>query len=603
MWQNAARQIKELFPIAAWLPQYGGGELRGDVAAGLTVGVMLIPQGVAYAAIAGMPPVYGLYAAVVPLLVYPLLGTSRQLSIGPIAIDMVIVAAGVGALADPSETWRYVALVVLLAAMNGLLQLAMGTLRLGFLADLLSRPVIDGFTTAAALVIAAGQLANLTGLELPNTQYVHVQVWETVQQLGAVDGVTLALGVAGIALLLVLQWLAPQVPGALVVAIFGVGIVWGMGLAPAGGTATQGGGDGVEIVGALPSGLPAFSVPEVGLSDLRALLPTALTLALVQFMSVVSLGRVFAKRHEYTIEPNSELLAVGAANLAGSFFQGLPVAGSFSRSAVNDRAGARTPLSNVVTAGVIALTLLVLTPLFFYLPLPALAAIIIVAAVGLIDVAELRALFRAKSQDGGVAVFTAITTLLVGLQEGLLLGIGASVVLVLYGMSRPNMVELGHLRGTRSFRDRSRREEAEPLEDLLVLRVDASFSFVNAGTFKEFILERSHEAGRPVRAVVVDGSSVNDLDTTAIDALSSLLKALEEEGVELYLTGLIGPVRETMERSGLRARFGPGHFFRNPHHAVKRILAAWDAEDGGHRREGYDRSTEAEAPAVAPSEP
>lgn len=592
MWKNAAQQLKKVFPAIQWLPQYGRDELQGDVVAGLTVGIMLIPQGVAYAAIAGMPPIYGLYAAVVPLLVYPFLGTSRQLALGPIAVDMVIIAAGVGVLAAPSEP-RYVALVVLLAAMNGLLQLVMGALRLGFVADLLSRPVIVGFTTAAALIIIAGQMENLLGIELPRSQYVYVLVAEAARKLGAVHGPSLALGAGGIAVLLVLQWWKPLFPGALAVAVLGSGAVLAFDLEA----------HDVELIGSLPTGLPSFSVPEVRFSDLKALFPTALTLSLVQFMSVVSLGRVFAKRHDYTIRPNGELLAVGAANFIGSFFQSIPVSGSFSRSAVNDHTGARTPLANVVTAGVIALTLLVLTPLFFYLPMPALAAIIIVAAIGLIDLQELRALFQTKSRDGAVAVFTAVMTLVVGIQEGILLGIGASITLVLYGISRPNMVELWHLPGTRSFRDRSRRDEAEPLDHILVLRVDAAFSFVNAEVFKDFILERSHGNGRPIRAVVVDGSSVNDLDTTAVDALSSVLKSLEEEGIALYMTGLIGPVRETMERSGLRALFGSEHFFRNPHRAVEHILDEWDQEDGGQRHEAYQRSTQEEAPEVAPIEP
>lgn len=594
MGRNAIRRmLRSLFPVMEWGAQYGREELRGDVVAGLTVGVMLIPQGVAYAVIAGMPPIYGLYAAVVPPLVYTFLGTSRQLSIGPIAVDMVIVAAGVGALATPGEP-RYVALVVLLAAMNGGLQLILGSLRLGFVADLLSRPVIEGFTLAAAFIIAAGQLGNLTGLELPRSQFVHVLVWETAQRLPDVHGPTLALGLAGVAVLFALRWWSPQVPGPLVVVVLAEAAAFALGL-PA---------RGVEVVGGLPTGLPSFAAPSVTLEDVGALSTTAVTLALVQFMSVVSLGRVFAKKHGYTIRPNSELLAVGAANLAGSFFRGLPVSGSFSRSAVNDRAGARTPLSNVVTAAVIALTLLALTPLFFYLPMPALAAIIIAAAAGLIDIEGLRTLFETKKRDGAVAVFTALMTLVLGIQAGLLLGIGASILLVLYQMSRPNMVELGHLRGTRTFRDRTRREEAEPLDGILVLRVDAAFSFVNAEAFKDFILERSRTNGRSIRAVVVDGSSINDLDATAVQALESVLEALEEEDITLYLTGLIGPVRETMVRSGLRAQVGAEQFFRTPHRAVAHVLAEWDAQDGGTRREVYERSTQAaDAPEAAPSEP
>lgn len=593
MWQRAAERLREAALAPAWLSGYGRAEARGDLVAGLTVGVMLVPQGIAYAVIAGVPPIYGLYAGLVPPVVYALLGTSRQLAVGPIAIDMLIVAAGVGALAG-AETARYAALAVLLAAMTGALQLAMGAARLGFVADLLSRPVIDGFTTAAALIIGASQLGNLLGLDLGRSEFVHVLVREAAAQLGAVHGPTLTLGAACIALLAGLQWWRPAVPGALVVAALATAAAWAFGWA----------GSGIATIGDLPTGLPAFEVPPVfQAGDLRALLPTALTLALVQFMSVASLGRVFAQRHRYTVRPNRELWAVGAANAAGSFFQGIPVSGSFSRSAVNDQAGARTPLANVACAAVVALVLLFFTPLFRYLPMAALAAIIIVASAGLIDLAELKALFRTKKRDGALALFTALATLVVGIQEGLLLGVGASVLLILYRISRPNMVELGHLPGTRAYRDLKRRRRAVPVDEVLVLRMDAPLSFVNAEALKDFMLEKARASGRPLRAVVIDGSSIIDLDTTGVEALESVLRSLEGAGVTLCLAGLHGPVRETVARSGLRRRLGDDHFFRNPHRAVEHLLRAWDRADGGERLARYRLRLRARRPATPPAAP
>ncbi len=605
MWQRAAKQLQEAVSAPVWLRGYGREKARGDLVAGLTVGVMLVPQGIAYAVIAGVPPVYGLYASLVPPLVYALLGTSRQLAVGPIAIDMLIVAAGVGALAEAGSA-RYAALAVLLAAMVGALQLAMGAARLGFVADLLSRPVIDGFTTAAALIIGASQIGNLLGLDLGRSEFVYAIAQEAAAQIGAVHGPTLALGVACMAVLAGLQWWRPAVPGALVVAVLSTAAVWVFGWEAR----------GMAVIGALPTGLPGFELPGLfQMGDLRDLLPTALTLALVQFMSVASLGRVFAQRHHYGIRPNRELWAVGAANAAGSFFQGIPVSGSFSRSAVNDQAGAQTPLANAAAAAVIALALLFLTPLFYYLPMAALAAIIIVAAAGLLDVEELRALFRAKKRDGALALFTALMTLVVGIQEGLLLGVAASVVLILYRISRPNMVELGHLPGTRTFRDLKRRPNAAPIDEVLVLRVDAPFSFVNAEALKDFVLEKAgletpkKNGGRPLRAVVIDGSSISDLDTTGTEALEAVHRSLEEAGIALHFAGLIGPVRETVARSGLRARLGAGHFFRTPHRAVERLLRRWDAEDEGERLARYRRrihaktpKTPAAAPEAAPSD-
>ena len=590
MWQRVWATLENAFVITEWLPDYTTGTLRADAVAGLTVGVMLIPQGMAYAVIAGMPPIYGLYAGLVPLLVYPLFGSSRHLALGPTAIDMLIVGAGVGALAQ-TGTDRYVALAILLTAMVGLLQMAMGVMQLGFVANLLSRPVIAGLTTAAALIIAVSQIGNLLGLELGRSQYVYVLLWEAVQNVGRAHLPTLAIGAGCIVLLVGLPRWAPLVPEALVVVVGATLSSWFFDFSQY----------GVEMVGSIPDGLPAFGLWTVDLSDLNALFPVAVTLALVQFMNSVSLGRVFATRHGYTVDANRELVGVGAGNFFGSLFQGIPASGSFSRSAVNDQAGAKSPMANVFAAVVIGLALLFLTPLFYYLPVPALAAIIVVAGTGLIDLRELRALFKTRRRDGTIALFTACAILVIGLQEGILLGIGASVVAGLFRISRPNVAELGHVPGTRLFRDMERFEQAVRLKDVMVLRVDASFSFANAEYFKDFILEKSEREGRNVEVVVVDGSSINDLDTTAVEALSSVVETLREEGIELHLTGLIGPVRETVRRSGLYTLLGVQHFHLDPHEAVVHILTKWDEADGGERVARYFDTTEPQKKEPTPA--
>jgi SulP family sulfate permease len=292
---------------------------------------------------------------------------------------------------------------------------------------------------------------------------------------------------------------------------------------------------------------------------------------------------------------------MGASNFFGSLFQSIPTSGSFSRSAVNDQSGAQSPLANVFAAGIIGLTLLFLTPLFYYLPVPALAAIIIVAGIGLIDFHEIRSLFRARRRDGTIALFTAGAILFIGLQEGILLGIGASVIAVLFRISRPNVAELGHVPGTRLFRDLERFEQSVRLKDIMVLRVDASFSFANAEYFKDFILEKSEREGRTVEVVVVDGSSINDLDTTAIGALFSVVEALDEMGIELHLTGLIGPVREVVRRSGLHGLLGEDRFHLDPHEAVVEVLERWDAQDNGKRVDRYFATTEPEKKESTPA--
>jgi SulP family sulfate permease len=590
MWNRLLAWGRDVFYITQWASDYSTNTLRHDATAGLTVGVMLIPQGMAYAVIAGVPPIYGLYAGLVPLLTYPLFGSSRQLALGPVAIDMLIVAAGIGALAQ-AGTERYVALAILLTALVGLLQMAMGAMKLGFVANLLSRPVIAGLTSAAAFIIGASQLGNLLGVELGRSQYVHVLLQEAVQNAGNAHLLTLGIGLACIAVLLGLPRWLPRVPEALVVVAGGALAGWFFELDQ----------HGVEVIGTIPTGLPGPDVWSSSLSELNSLIPAAVTLALVQFMKDISLGRIFATRHSYTIDANRELMGIGAGNFFGSLFQSIPASGSFSRSAVNDQAGAKSPLANVFAAGVVALTLLFLTPLFYYLPMPVLAAIIIVAGASLIDVRELRSLFKARRRDGYMALFTAACTLFIGIQEGILLGVGASVVAVLFRISRPNVAELGHVPGTRLFRDMERFEQAVRLKDIMVLRVDASFSFANAEYFKDFILEKSEREGRNVEVVVVDGSSINDLDTTAIGALSSVVETLEEMDIELHLTGLIGPVRETVRRSGLYALMGAKYFHLDPHEAVVQVLKEWDAEDGGDRVARYFDTTEPEKKEATPA--
>ena len=551
-------------------------DLRDDLRAGLTVGIMLVPQGMAYAVIAGLPPIYGLYAGLVPLLIYPLLATSRHLATGPVAIDMLIVAAGVGLLANPGSD-RYVQLVLLLTAMVGVIQVVMGLGRIGALVSLLARPVITGFAAAAGIIIALSQLSNLTGMPLERTPYVLALVADAAGRLDQIHLPTFLVGGASVAVLLTLKRLPVRIPGPLMVVVLATLGAWLLGLENA----------GVRTTGEVPSGLPAFSLPRGTWVDLRDLLPTAVTLALVQFMSVSSLTKLFARRHRTSVNPNKELLAIGAANFAGSFFRALPVSGSFSRTSVNVDAGARTALANGAAAVVVAFTLLFFTPLFYHLPLAALGAIVVVSVLGLVDMTELRYLFRTKRADGLLALFTLSATLLVGIREGILLGVAGSAAAVLFRLSRPHVAELGHLPGTRYFRDLDRAPEALPMESVLLVRVDAAFSFFNADFIKRFILQKSDEGDREIRAVVVDGMSINDLDTTAVEAVAQIVEELDARGIELHLTGLVGPVRDTIRHSGLYRKMGRRRFHATPHEAILALLDDWDRDDERHRLEGY----------------
>jgi SulP family sulfate permease len=569
-------RLAKIVTAFSWLPEYTPKRFRGDLGAGLTVGVMLIPQGMAYALLAGMPAIYGLYASLLPLLIYPFLGTSRHLAVGTVAIDMLIVAAGVGAIAKPFSD-QYVELAILLALMTGVIQIAMGFLRLGFLVNFLSRPVIAGFMSAAPLIIAASQLGNLFGLELPNTQFIHILVLETIQNLDQIHLLTLAMGAGGIVILLGMQFWKPTAPGALVLVVLGIGLVWGLDLEAM----------GVDVVGDIPKGLPTPGIPSISLENLGSLGTPAITLALVQFMTVMSLGKVFATKHGYSVDANRELIAIGSSNTLGSFFRSIPVSGSFSRSAVNERSGADTPVANIIAATVIALTLLFLTPIFYYLPVPALAAIIMVAAIGLIDIPEMRYLLKTKRRDGLIALITFGCTLGIGIQEGVLIGIMASVMAILYRISRPNVSELGHVPGTRDFRSLDRNPEAEPIKGIYILRVDASLSFANADLIKDKLLESSKTKNENDRhkALIIDATGVNDLDTTSAAMLVKVINTLSKRGVEFYIAGSKGPVRDTITRAGLQAELGPDRFTPTPDLAVQHILSRWGKE---HRYEAHE---------------
>lgn len=533
---------------------------------------MLIPQGMAYAMLAGLPPIVGLYASTIPLVVYALLGSSRQLAVGPVAMVSLLVASGVGALAEPG-TETYVGLAVLLAAMVGVLQLGMGLARAGFLVNFLSHPVISGFTSAAALVIGVSQLGPLLGVRLDRGP-VHESLIEAVTRLGETQPLTLALGVGSILVLLALRRLAPRAPAALVVVVIGTLAVWGLGLHE----------HGVAIVGTVPAGLPSPSLPSVDPQALTALLPAAVTIALVGFMESISVGTSIAARKGYELDADQELRGLGLANLAGSFFGAYPVTGGFSRTAVNAAAGARTGMAGLVTAAVVGLTLVLLTPAFYFLPKAGLAAIIMVAVFGLVDLREVRHLWHVERSELGLLVLTFVATLALGIEEGIAVGVGASLAWHVVRTTRPHTAVLGRLPGTQVFRNVQRYPEAIPEPGMVILRIDAQLFFGNVAFLKETLRglvdggdapsdtlsrEPSNAAAAAgtaaagtavhtpaVHTVVLEAASINRLDSSADAALHELHQWLTSRGVTLRLAGLKGPVRDMMQRTGLWERVG-----------------------------------------------
>ncbi|WP_234573163.1 SulP family inorganic anion transporter [Rhodohalobacter sp. 614A] len=574
--------IRNKFTILIWISDYTKDEFTADTKAGLTIGVIVIPQVMAYAVIAGLSPIYGLYGSLIPLLIYPLFGTSRHLSLGVVATDMIIIVSGASNIAEPG-TSGYVSVVILLTMFAGLVHIALSLLRMGFLVNLLSKPVIFGFTAAAPLIIGFSQLGNILGIDTENSQYVGILLIDLIEKIESVNIVALAIGLTGFLMLYLLKKWKPMFPRALVLLVSSGLVVWGFKLQLY----------NLDLIGPIPSGLPSFEFPDISLENFRRLIPTVTTLVVVQLMTVISLGKTYASKYKYPINPNREFFAIGAANFVGSFFQSPPISGSFSRTVVSEQAGTKTTLSNVVCAAVICLTLLFLTPLFYYIPIAALSSIIILAVLSLIDIDELKYFFRTKPEDGYIAIFTFFSVLFIGIQEGILLGIGGSLLMVLYRSSRPNLAVLGHVGGTRTYRDLSRNPNASPIEEILILRFDASINFNNAEFIKDFIIHKSEERNKKIRAVIVDAKSINDLDTTAIEALRSVMETLETWNIEFHFAGMKTPVQKLLTRSGLARSLGGTHFHESTHMAVKYLLDKWDRKENIERDE---QESEEEAP-------
>ena len=549
--------LRSYIPLIDQLASYDTSMLRGDLSAGLTVGVMLIPQGMAYALIAGLPPIYGLYASLVPLVGYAIFGTSGQLAVGPTALISLLVAASVAPIAD-GDPDRYIALSLLLAFMVGVLQLAMGLLRFGFLVNFLAHPMLSGFTSAAAFIIGFSQLNHLLGVDIERSNYVHEIIGEAVGQIGAIHTPTLLLGLASIGLLIALKRWADKIPGALVAVVVTTVAVWAFGLHEG----------GMDIVGDVPSGLPAPVWPGFAWADIQALLPGALVIAFVGFMESMAVAKVYAMRNRYAIDANHELIGLGLANAAGAFFQAFPTTGGFSRTAVNADAGSKTTLATILSAGVIGFTLLLLTPLFYYMPNAVLAAIVIVAVTGLFDWEEALYLWKVDRRDLGLMGITFAATLGLGIEEGLAVGVIASIVAVIYQSSTPHTATMGRLPDTTTYRDVSHHDEATAPDGVAIARMDADLYFANVSAFKDLIadLDRDHEE---LRAIVIDMYPVNRVDSTATHALHQIIDDCRAKGIDVYLAGVKAPVHQRLLRAGVIHQLGPDHLYHEVHDAVQ----------------------------------
>jgi len=530
-----------------------------DLLAGISVAAVAIPIAIAYSQLAGIPPVYGLYASLLPLVAYALLGSSRQLIVAPDAATCAIVAAVVAPLAG-QDPGRYLSLTAALAMIAGVFCIAAGLMRLGFLTNFLARPILTGYLNGIAICIITGQLGPLFGFPVAPAGFFRL-LWQFFSKLGETHGPTLAVGLTILALLLMLARLAPKVPGPLVAVVLGIAGSAVFGLAKY----------GVRLLGKIPAGLPAPAIPAIGRLDWEPLAVGAVGLALISYNSAMVTARGFAAKNHYDIDPNREFIALGAANIGSGILRGFAVSGADSRTAVNDSMGGKSQVTGLVAAAALVLVLLFLTGPLGGLPIAVLSAVLIKAALGLFDLRALIALRRASYREFRLCLITLLGVITVGVLPGVVVAVGVAIVQLLMRASRPHDAVLGRIPGTNDYRDRTTHPEAETFPGLVIYRFDSSLVFFNADHFKARVRTVIREAAAPVRIFLLDAETMPYLDTTGAAALDQVCGDLEQQGIKLAIAAAKGPVRGMINRTGLSQRVGPARIFPTVLSAVEAL--------------------------------
>ena len=533
--------IARLFPITKDLLTYNRSTLFSDLIAGVSIAVIVIPQGLAYAMIAGLPPIYGLYAALIPQLIHGIMGTSRHPAVGPVALDSLVVAIALSAL-SLSGIEEVIAVAIFLATMVGVLQLLMGLLQMGVLANYLSRPVISGFTSAAAIIIGLSQVEHLLGLQIESSNQIQKMILSLIQNFSETHLMTVVVGLSSMSLILITKKYLPKFPSALLVSVFGVLLIW----------STRWDLHGVEIVGHIPAGLPDVGLFTVSPELIKDMLPFALTLAVIGYVEIISITKELEEKEEkYSLKPNKEVMALGTANLVGSFFQSYPVSASFSRSAVKFQAGAKTGMTAVFSALIVGLALLFFTSLFFYLPIPVLAGIIMVAVIRLINVRYAIDLYKTRRDEFFLLLMTCLLTLFVGISEGILIGALLSLLLMVIRTSKPHYAVLAKVSGTNYYKNVSRFETDTKIDDdILIIRFDAQLFFGNRDYFRKIVFEEMEKKPN-LKGFILVARGITYIDSSGLSTLGAMIKSFQQKGILFMVAGAIGPARDVLQQSKL----------------------------------------------------
>jgi SulP family sulfate permease len=538
--------MKKYIPILQWIPKYNQSLLKQDALAGITVGIVLIPQGIAYALIAGLPPIYGLYTALIPQIVYALLGTSPKVAVGPVAMDSLLVAAGIASIAT-TGTENTIAIAILLAFLVGLTQFLLGVFRLGFVVNFLSKPVISGFTSAAAMIIGINQFQNFFGIQIPRSNRVYEVVRYFFEEITSINWQTFGIGAVAVMLLFLFKRIHKSIPGPLVVVVCGILLL----------KFFNNSFEQVAIIQEIPSGLPTFGMPDFDLEQLSDIIGIALTIAMIGFLETVSIGKSLESNDDVIqVKPNQELIAIGLGNILGSFFKSYPATASFSRSAVNQDAGAKTGMAAFFSVAILIAVLLFLTPVFYFLPKTILAAIIIVSVLKLIDFKEAIRLWKLNKIDFWMLLVTFVGTLSFGIKEGIGLGVGLSLWMVIFRTSKPHIAVLGRIPNTQFFRNSNRFDDVEVHPEVLIVRFDSHLYFANTDYFREQLNALSQEKGSALKLIIIDGECINGLDSTGATMWNNRIDYYAQQGVKIYFTNVKGPVRDAMTKAGIIQKIG-----------------------------------------------